>query len=73
MNVILDSQGKRRDKKMQNEYWKRFEETGFVSDYLDYVRIRGDWQGKINKEGAIQNESRNSDRNGVIRDANWGI
>lgn len=58
---------------MQNEYWKRFEKTGFVSDYLDYVKIRSDWQGKIDKEGAVQNESRNCDGNGVIRNADWGI
>lgn len=58
---------------MQNEYWKRFEETGFVSDYLDYVRIRGEWQGMKDKEGAVQNESRNSDGNGVVRNADWGI
>lgn len=58
---------------MQNEYWKRFEETGFISDYLDYVRIKGEWQGKIDKEGAVKNESRNSDGNGIVHNADWGI
>lgn len=58
---------------MQNEYWKRFEETGYVMDYLDYARTKSEWSGKIDKEGAVQNESGNSDGNGIVHNANWGI
>ena len=56
--------------KMRNEYWKKFEETGFVTDYLDYVQAKG---GAVDSEGVVQNESGNGDRDGVVSDADWGI
>ena len=51
---------------MKTDYWKKFEETGRINDYLDYVRVKSDWQ--MDKEGANQNESGNGDRNGLIGD-----
>lgn len=58
---------------MQNEYWKRFEKTGFVSDYLDYVQTRENWQGGMDKEGVGKDESRNGNGDGIIFDAHRGI
>lgn len=55
---------------MINEYWRRFEETGCIYDYMDYARVK---EEKMDKEGVMQNESGNSDRNGVVSNANWGI
>ena len=55
---------------MKNKYWKKFEETGYVSDYLEYARIKSD---SVDEEGVIQNESGNSDRNGAVGNADWGI
>ena len=57
--------------KMKTDYWKKFEETGHINDYLDYVRVKSDWQ--MDKEGANQNESGNGDRNGLIGDADWRL
>ncbi|MBQ1688546.1 MAG: hypothetical protein II073_04610 [Lachnospiraceae bacterium] len=53
---------------MQNECWKKFEKTGQVSDYLNYVQWKSE---KADKEGAIEHESGDSDRNGFVRNANW--
>lgn len=58
---------------MKNEFWEKFEETGCVSDYLDYVRVKDDWQMRLDKEGVSQNESGNSDRNGIVGDADWRV
>ena len=55
---------------MKNDYWKKFEQTGYVGDYLEYVRCKYDG---IEHEGANQNESGNSDRNGAVGDANWRV
>ncbi|MBQ1393159.1 MAG: hypothetical protein IIY81_06450 [Lachnospiraceae bacterium] len=55
---------------MRNEYWKKFEETGFVTDYLDYVQTK---YSTTDSEGAGQNESGNGDRDGIVSDADWGI
>ena len=56
---------------MKTDYWKKFEETGRINDYLDYVRVKSDWQ--MDKEGANQNEPGKGDRNGFIGDADWRI
>ena len=56
---------------MKTDYWKKFEETGHINDYLDYVRVKSDWQ--MDKEGANQNEPGKGDRNGFIGDADWRI
>lgn len=56
---------------MKNEYWKKFEETGCIDAYLDYVRMKNDWQ--MDKEGASQNEPGNGDRNGIVGNADWRI
>ena len=55
---------------MKNEYWEKFEKTGFVSDYLDYAQSKMD---AVDKEGVGQNESGNSDGNGAGGNADWGI
>lgn len=56
---------------MKTDYWKKFEESGRINDYLDYVHMKSDWQ--MDKEGANQNESGNGDRNGLIGDADWRL
>ncbi len=61
---------KKGTRNMKNKYWKKFEETGYVSDYLEYARIKSD---SVDKEGVIQNESGNSDRNGSVSDADWRV
>ena len=55
---------------MKNEYWKKFEETGCIRDYLDYVRVKVDG---LDKEGARQDESGDGDWNGIVSDASRGI
>ncbi|MBQ5560016.1 MAG: hypothetical protein IIT46_09615 [Lachnospiraceae bacterium] len=56
---------------MKNEYWKKFEETGFVSDYLEYAK--GKEQSLVDGEGVALNESGTGDGNGIVGDANRGI
>lgn len=59
-----------RNRKMKNEFWKKFEETGYVKDYLDYVQVKME---TVDKEGAKQDESGNGDGNRFIGDADWRI
>lgn len=56
---------------MKNEYWKKFEETGFVKDYLNYIETK--YEYTVDKEGVRQNESGAGDGHGIVRDADWGI
>ena len=56
---------------MKTDYWKKFEESGRINDYLDYVRVKSDWH--MDKEGANQNEPGSGDRNGLIGDADWRV
>ena len=49
---------------------KKFEETGYVKDYLDYVQVKME---TVDKEGAKQDESGNGDGNRFIGDADWRI
>ena len=55
---------------MKNEFWKKFEETGYVKDYLDYVQVKME---TVDKEGAKQDESGNGDGNRFIGDADWRL
>lgn len=55
---------------MKNEFWKKFEETGYVKDYLNYVQVKME---TVDKEGAKQDESGNSDGNRFVSDADWRI
>ena len=55
---------------MKNEKWKKFEKTGCVSDYLDYVQLKAD---TADKEGAKQNEPGDCDWEGFVGDADWRV
>lgn len=60
-----------------NEYWKRFEQTGAISDYLNYTACTSEstnrnietniYTGSI-REGGVRGCSEH-DRHGIISDA----
>jgi hypothetical protein len=57
--------------------WKKFEETGNISDYLNYTACTAeDCSRHIvneNREGGLGCDNINCDRNGFISNANWGL
>ncbi|MBQ3600971.1 MAG: hypothetical protein II992_07210 [Lachnospiraceae bacterium] len=57
---------------MVNEYWKKFEKTGCIDDYLDYIQRKSDWN-IMDKEGNCENELGNSDGTSTVGNAHWGI
>lgn len=58
------------------EYWKRFEETGSISDYLNYTACTledATWYRNDIKEGGSIGDNNTYDRDGFISHANWRL
>lgn len=55
------------------EYWKLFEKTGSVSDYLNYACASEEKQLENRKTGGQTVELGNFDRNGAVSDASWRV
>ncbi len=59
------------------EYWKRFEKTGNISDYLNYIACTDEnctrHMAEEEEEGGFGGGGIDSDRDSVIRNADWGL
>lgn len=59
------------------EYWKRFEKTGYISDYLNYTACTAeDCTRQIAnevEEGGFRGGRIDCDGNGIISNANWRL
>lgn len=58
-------------------YWERFEKTGKINDYLNYIACTSEdsMTGKRNmeEEGGCISDSIIGNRDGFIGHANWGL
>lgn len=59
------------------DYWERFERTGNIKDYLNYIACTSEesmvQQANRIEEGGCLRDSIISNRNGFISHANWGL
>ncbi len=55
------------------DYWKLFERTGSVSDYLNYACASEEKQLENRKTGGQTVEFRDHDRDGAVGHAYWRI
>lgn len=58
---------------MKDDYWKLFEKTGSISDYLAYACTSEESQLIGREEGVSQNESGDRNGNGAFCYPNWRI
>ena len=55
-------------------YWKEFEKTGNITDYLSYTACTSEESQHNNKkEGEHGGETNNRHRNGISLHAHWGL
>lgn len=56
-----------------SDYWKQFEQTGSISDYLNYACASEERQAQEKEESESLNESRNCTGNGFVGYARWRL
>jgi hypothetical protein len=61
----------------KKEYWERFEKSGSISDYLNYIACTAEDCARHiandNKEGGFGGSRIDCDGTGIISDAHWGL
>lgn len=58
---------------MKNDFWRLFEKTGSVDDYLNYACTCEESQSFGREEGERCDEPDNGHRNGFIGHADWRL
>ncbi|MSS62536.1 hypothetical protein [Velocimicrobium porci] len=56
-----------------SDYWKQFERTGSINDYLNYACASEEWQAQEKEESESLDESGNCTGNGLVSHACWRL